>query len=357
MQTQATTSAGTSRPAASVITVNFNEKHRLEVYLPSLFASHGDFELIISDNGSQDGSLTFIAQHYPQVRVLENGRDLGFPAGSNRAAPLARASILVFLNPDMSVEKDWLPPLLEPLNDPAVGLVTSKILLMSQPDKINTCGNSVHLTGLTLCRGLGAPRDSFMQTEEVDVISGAAFAIRREIFEQIGGFDEDLFAYLEETDLGLQARLLGWKTIYEPRSVVYHDYTLRFGPLKVFYQERNRYVMLLKNLKWPTLLVLLPSLLLAEVVTWGFVLARDRRNFTNKFKAYWWIPTHWKSIMTKRRKVQAMRKVGDRELLKHTGHAIDFGQVSQGGLGRLAAAVFNPLFYLLRKLTLLLVWW
>ena len=91
---------------------------------------------------------------------------------------------------------------------------------------------------------------------------------------------------MEDTDLSWRARLAGYRCLYVPTSIVYHEYTLRFGPRKIFYQERNRYLMLLKGAHWATLLVLLPALLLAEVVTWGFVLAQDRRRLANKARAY-----------------------------------------------------------------------
>jgi len=351
-----TTEAG-KPPLASVITVNTNEKHRLLVYLPSLLACQGNFEIIISDNGSRDGSVEFINADYPAIRVICNHANVGFTVANNRGARAARGEILVFVNPDTKVEPDWLRHLLEPFADSSVGLVTSKILLMGKPDQINTCGNIVHLTGLTLCRGLGAPRDAFSRSEEVGAISGAAFAIRSELFKTLDGFDEDFFIYMEETDLSWRAQLAGWRCVYAPESIIYHDYVLRFGPQKVLYQERNRYLMLLKNLRWPTLLVLLPALALAEVVTWGFVLWGDRANWKNKFRAYYWIITHWSPVMQKRRATQALRKVGDRDLLRHTDFRLDFGQVGQGRLPRLAQMVFDPLFFLLRGLALLVVGW
>jgi GT2 family glycosyltransferase len=344
-------------PEASIIIVNTNEKHRLRVALPAVLAGRGSFEVIVSDNGSHDGSLEYIAARHPQVRVVPNGVNLGFGAANNRGSLVARGAIFVFLNPDTSVEPDWLVRLLEPFADPGVGLTTAKILLMRDPQRLNTCGNSVHLSGLTLCRGLGQPRCCFPQREDVGAISGAAFAIRREIFEAFGGFDEDYFIYLDETTLSLQAQLASWRCVYVPDSLVYHDYNLRFGPQKVFLQERNRYLMLLQLYRWPTLLVLLPSLLLAEIVTWGFVLVSDRRNWKSKPRAYAWVLRHWPLVMDKRRRTQARRRVGDRRLLAGTTRQVDFGQISPGAAGKLAGAVFNQLFGLLWIITRGLVWW
>jgi GT2 family glycosyltransferase len=329
----------------------------LDSLLPSLWRARGNFEVIVADNDSTDGSVEFITANHPRTRVIRNGGNLGFAAGNNRAVQHASGEVLVFLNPDTRVEPDWLLELLKPFKDQTVGLTTSKILLMSSPQKLNTCGNDVHISGLTLCRGMNQPRANYPNEEDVAAVSGAAFAIRRGVFESVGGFNEGFFTYMEETALSLEARLRGWRCIYVPKSVVHHDYALRFGPNKVLFQERNRYLMLLQLYKWPTLILLLPAWLLAEAVTWGFVLTRDRKNWTNKFKAYTGVFTHWPAVMAKRCINQAQRKVPDRVLLQQTTSALDFGQVSQSATSRLAALVFNPLFWLLRTLTLALARW
>jgi len=345
------------KPAASIITVNTNEKSRMLLYMPSVWAAHGSFEVLIADNASTDGSVEFIRENFPRTRVIDNGGNLGFAGGNNNGARHARADLLVFLNPDTTVEPDWLEELLKPFADPTVGCTTSKILLLPDPRKLNTCGNDVHLSGLTLCRGMGQPREWFSKMEEVAAISGAAFAIRREIFDQVGGFNESFFIYMEETALSLETWLRGWRCVYVPSSVIHHDYALRFGPRKTLFQERNRYLMLLQLFRWPTLLLLVPTLLLAEVVTWGFVLMRDRGNWSNKFKAYAGVFKNWGAMRAKRTLNQSQRKVKDRVLLELTTYALDFGQVERGGLGRFAAGVFNPLFALLRALTLFVVRW
>ncbi len=345
------------RPRASIITVNWNEKHRLIDYLPSLWATRGDFELIISDNGSNDGGVEYIEAHYPQTRIVKNGKNLGFAAANNRAAKHARADILVFLNCDTTVEPDWLTELLKPFADPVVGLATSRIVLMRDPATLNTCGNDVHLSGLTLCRGMGQPRDRFPHDDDVLAVSGAAFAIRREVFEAVGGFNEDYFTYMEETALSLEARLRGWRCVYTAASIVRHDYVLKFGPRKIFYQERNRAIMLLQVFRWRTLLALLPALVAAECLTWGFVLFRDRPNWKNKLKAYRELWLHWRDICAKRRLNQAQRRVPDRTLLKQMGYKLDFGQVARGLLARIASLVCDPVFWLLRQVVLAVVWW
>ena len=288
---------------ASVIIVNYNGKQKLLSCLDSVRRSIlPDCELIVVDNASSDSSVSAIETHFPDVTLVRSKTNSGFGAGNNLGVRWSRGEYLIFLNPDTMVERGWLEALLAPFEvDDRAGLVTAKILLADRPDRINACGNTVHLTGLTLCRGMGQPREALDQPDEIDAVSGAAFAIRREVFDALGGFDEDTFLYMEDADLSWRARLAGWRCLYAPDSIVLHDYSLKMTPLKVFYEERNRYLMLLKNLRFPTLMLLLPAQLLAEVITWGFVLLNDRANLKNKLRAYRWVIVNWSVIMRKRK--------------------------------------------------------
>jgi len=350
---------GRNSVRASIIIVNYNANEKLLRCLESVLCDlQSDCEVLVVDNDSSDGIADRIETDFAAVRLMRSQTNLGFGGGNNLGAGEARGKYLVFLNPDTLVQRGWLEALLAPFNsDARAGLVTSKILLFDDPTLINTCGNVVHFTGLTLCRGLGQPREAFGEAQEVDAVSGAAFAIRRDLFEELNGFDEDTFLYMEDTDLSWRARLSGWRCLYAPDSIVLHHYTLRITPLKVFYQERNRYLMLMKSLRWPTLFVLLPAQLLAELMTWGFVIYSDRANFANKLRAYAWIIDNWRAVRRKRRETQAARRVPDRELLRHTTFRVDFDQASSGIVGTLAQVVFNPLFFVLKGLALTLIWW
>jgi GT2 family glycosyltransferase len=355
-------------------------------------------EVLVVDNASEDGSPDAIKEEFPWVRLIQSGANIGFGAGNNLGVRHARGEYLVFLNPDTLVSDGWLDGLVGELMHgggsseansrearsgdpgpadagtgadgsgdagsrdalnvrPEVGLVTSKILMADDPDIINTCGNSIHLTGITLCRGLGEPREAMSQNEDVSAASGAAFAMRREVFEKLGGFDEDMFLYMEDTDLSLRAQIAGYKCRYVPRSIVLHRYALKMTPMKVFYQERNRYLMLLKNLRWATLAALLPAALWAEVITWAFVALKDRANAGNKIRAYRWIWSNWKSIRRKRATVQSLRRAPDRAIVRSMSIRLDFGQAASPALALLAHIVFDPIFALFKFVALAIVWW
>ena len=344
---------------ASVVVVSYNHRPYLPACLHSVLQSEGqDLEIILVDNASTDGSASYVEQAFPTVRVIRSETNLGFGHGGNLGAAQARGRTLAFLNPDTVVEPGWLDALLSALEaDPQAGLATSKILLLNDPQRINTCGNDVHLTGLTLCRGMGLESSALAEPQEVGAVSGAAFAMRRDLFETLGGLDETFFLYMEDTDLSWRARLAGYRCLYVPSSRVQHDYALRFGPQKTFYQERNRYLLLLKSLRWRSLIVLMPALLLAEIVTWGFVWLREPRRWANKVQAYRWVLSHWGQVMEVRRRTQALRRVRDRELLALTTYRLAFEQSAGGPLPRLASLVFDPLFFLLHRLTLAVIRW
>ena len=347
---------------ASIIIVSYNKRDDIVRCLRSVFeTSEPAFEVVVVDNASTDGSADAVAEEFPNVITIRSETNLGFGGGCNLGAGSASANSLVFLNPDTLVDSGWLGPLITAISAtdsrPAIGLATSKVLMLREPDRINTCGNTVHITGLTLCRGLGDPDSSFADEQQVDAVSGAAFAIRRDAFEALGGFDESMFLYMEDTDLSLRARLAGWQSVCVPRSRVFHAYSLKMFPLKVFYQERNRYRMLLKSFKWATLLALSPVLLMAEVITWGFVLLHDRANVGNKLRAYSWVLRNSRRIVEQRTATQATRRVRDRELLLHTSFRLDFVSTSPGAASRIAQTIFDPLFFLLRSLAILVVRW
>jgi GT2 family glycosyltransferase len=215
----------------------------------------------------------------------------------------------------------------------------------------------VHISGLTLCRGMGQPRAAFNSSSEVAAVSGAAFMIRRDIFLQIGGFDDRYFLYMEDTDLSLRARLEGWRILYVPDALVYHDYKLCFGSHKIYYQERNRYFMLLKIYRFRTLLFLLPALVLAEFVTWGFVINHKPKFLLSKLKAYTDILSNWSTLIQARRRTQLRRKITDRRLLEVCAVLLSFEQTGETRAASFAHQVFDPLFHACHYFTFKAIHW
>jgi GT2 family glycosyltransferase len=344
---------------SSLIIVSHNNREDLAKGLPGILNSLSqNDEIILVDNASDDGSPEFVRQRFPEVHLIKSNINIGFGGANNLGARDARGEYLAFLNPDTQVDPGWLDSLIKKLqSDPQLGMVTSKILLMDDPQKINACGNDIHLSGLTLCRGMGKNVDEYLEPEEVAAISGAAFAMRRKLFVKLRGFDREFFLYMEDTDLSLRVRLTGLRILYVPESIVWHAYRLRFGPKKVYYQERNRSLMLLKVLRWRTLLVMLPVFFWVEIITWGFVVLRDKGRIGNIFHAYGWILSHWKDTLALRKSIRLTRRVSDRLLLSTVSSQIDFGQVQTVWGMRFVFSFLNIISVLLTKLTMALIRW
>ncbi len=222
-----------STDAASVVIPNWNGRDLLERYLPSVveaMAGHPNNEIIVVDNGSEDRSVEFLREHFPSVRVLALPQNLGFGGGSNAGFEAATKDIVVLLNSDMRVQPDFLAPLLAPFTDADVFAVGCQIFF-SDPAKLR------EETGLTQGwwenGGLRVRHRADASIEQVFPCfygGGGSSAFDRAKFLELGGFDELLRPfYLEDTDLGYQAWKRGWKVLYQPKSVVFHEHRGTIG--------------------------------------------------------------------------------------------------------------------------------
>lgn len=348
-----------SLPNCSIVIVNFNGLHHLTKCLPSIFRqNYPEYEVIVVDNASTDGSIEFLAREFPQVMLVRNKANLGYAEANNVGIKQASGKYIAVLNPDTMVDLNWLQELVIALEeDQLAEMATPKILLMDCPEKINTCGNDITLTGLTFCRGLDQPADSYLEPETVSAVSGAAFVIRRCILEQLGGFDEDLFMYYEDTDLSLRVMLAGYRCIFVPKSIIYHQYTFRFPPSKCFYQERNRYYSLLKILRWQTLLVLIPELLISEILAWGYVLLFGVDHIQSKYRSWVWLIVNRRQILKARHNTQRLRQVDDKTILKHFTYRLNFTQTTKPLIGRTLELILNPLMFILGNFSKVLIAW
>jgi len=329
----------------SVVVVAYNPGHFLRDCVASIYSTQPEVEVVVVDNASTDGAVERVKIEFPAIRVVRNERNAGFGAGNNLGVAHAKGMFLVFLNPDAVVVDGWLEALIHPLvKESSVGLVTPKVLLRNDPDRINVAGLDVHLSGISMCRGLGKPQTNLDEVAEVAAISGVAFAARRDVFKTLEGFDEGFFLYIEDVDLSVRAWLMGYRCLYVPCAVALHHYDeVKVDAHKTFWVERGRYLMLLKSFSWRTLLGLLPTLLLAEVITWGWLLWRNPKAIIQKCHAYWWMLTHRGQIAQKRRQVQSRRVSSDKVFLARCQWHLDFMQLAGPRMARAAWAVFAPL--------------
>lgn len=335
------------RPQASIIIVTYNGLRYLAGCLGSLLDdTAGAAEVIVVDNCSSDGSPQFIRERFPAVRLVENRDNRGFAAACNQGAGLAAGPVLVFLNQDTEVFGGWLAGLLHELAaDDRVGLATSRLRLMRRPDSLHLCGQDVQYTGLVFGRGYAGPAAGQDRACDVNAVSGASFAIRRELWEALGGFDETFFMYYEETDLSWRAQLAGYRCRYAPASQALHDYTPAAPSAgRLYYSYRNRALLLLKNWRPITWLLLCPALLVAELLEIGLALAQGRRGLRAKVKAYGWIATHLPQVRRLHVAAQAGRRVGDAALLAMLAAEVKPVAVEPGGAARWVVAAANLVF-------------
>ena len=259
------------------------------------------------------------------VSLISPGENLGYGAGNNLAARQTTSDALVFLNPDTVVAPGALAGLVGPLEDPSVGIVTARLRLLDSPETLNSAGNEVHLTGIAWAGGYGDPAETVSELKDVPFPSGAAMAIRRDLFEELGGFTEELFMYQEDLVLGWRVRLRGLRVVVNPAADVYHDYEFGRNPRKQYLLERNRLVFVLSSFS-PRLLVLLsPVLVSAEVGMLGLALregwARD------KLAGWGWLLRNAGWLRKHRQETQGLRRISDRELARFLSPIVAPGMI------------------------------
>ena len=188
-------------------------------------APEAPHEVIVVDNGGD-------AEVPEGVTLLSPGENLGYGGGNNLGGRHATGDALVFLNPDTVVTPGALAGLVEPLEDRSVGIVTARLRLLASPETLNSAGNEVHVSGIAWAGAYGEPADSVSELQDVPFPSGAAMAIRRELFEELGGFTEELFLYQEDLILGWRVRLRGLRVVVSPEADVLHEYEFGRNPAK-----------------------------------------------------------------------------------------------------------------------------
>jgi GT2 family glycosyltransferase len=231
----------------SVVVVNYNGRPFLADCLGALERQtlpRHRYEILLIDNGSADGSAEFARAHFPGVRVIETGRNLGFTGGNNLGFRLARGGYVVLLNNDTRPETGWLAGLVAAAVGGRIGGVTSRVLFRDRPLLVNSTGLVPYRDGRAGDRHLRQPDGpAVRQPGEVFGGCGASLLLTRELLDDVGGFDPNLFMYYEDLDLAWRARLRGWRFVYAPDSVVYHvcgGSTGSASPLLTRQVERNR---------------------------------------------------------------------------------------------------------------------
>jgi GT2 family glycosyltransferase len=290
------------KPLVSLIVVSYNEITHISNSLSALMGqSYPNYEVIVYDNGSTDGTPEYVWEQFPQVKLIKSLENLGFGGANNEAAKIANGKYLAFLNCDASVSPNWLEPIVELIEkDNTIGCVGAELMCSENREIILSHGTGIHLSGISYAKDRGK-KAWISGPIDVGGISGGAFLIDREFFLEIGGFESLFFLYYEDTDLALRIRLHGKRCVVVPGARVYHNCESRFGVRKIFFLERNRYLSLFSLMNPLMLLIMLPSMMIFEIISWGYCLLNGREAIWSKFKA-------WKSIYEYKEFIKARRK-------------------------------------------------
>ena len=269
-----------SHLSVAVVILNWNGKHYLQQFLPSVLAStYSNLRVIVADNASSDDSVSFLKDSFPQVELLLLDENFGFAKGYNQALSQVAADYYVLLNSDVEVTPNWLEPLVDLLQeDESCAACQPKILAFKNKNYFEyagACGGWLDGFGYPFARGrvfdvCEEDKGQYNTTQSVFWATGAAMIVRSTIYHQLGGFDEYFFAHQEEIDLCWRMQLAGYRIFCCPQSVVYHvgGGTLPRGASKKTYLNfRNNQIMLAKNLPWSEKWWKIPYRLLLDQVS------------------------------------------------------------------------------------------
>ena len=330
----------------TAIIVNWNDKNVIVECIQSLLdQDRNQIDIIISDNGSEDGSVEFLRRSFPSIEIIENRENLGFGSAINRGLSVARGDYLLFLNSDLKLSSKCVGELVKLLeSDSNAGGVIPKILHIDQKNTINSLGVLINYTGIAYPNLLGQKDPNW--TEPFESACGGIFMLRREVYETVGGFDEDLFLYHEDHDLSWRIRLAGWRLKVEPQAVMYHHYKFNKGVQKYYSSEKNRLYLLLKNMEVKTLALIFPALIIVEFSQ--LFHATIHKWFLLKMKSYIEILTLLPRILSKRKKQKHLRKVSDKEITRIYQGTLAVSGMNNPLLTHLLSPVLNTYWKIIR---------
>lgn len=301
-------------PSVTVLIINYNGRKYLDELLNSLRDQvFPDFKTVLMDNASTDDSVQYVRNNYPWVEVVSHSRNLGFSRAANRGAMRCNSTYFALLNPDMRLEPDWLQTLVDAAEtDGGIAAVASKIRLHGSPGTLNGVGGCMNRIGYTWDRGMyEEDHGQYDEVAEVFFASAGAALFRRELFFQVGRFDEHMFMYHEDVDFGWRCWLLGHRIVTAPRAVTYHHFAAstrasRGMEWREKLGERHNIRSLIKNYERANLLKALKDLVLLPQRV-----GRKLQMGGN----FLWNLWHLRDTLRQRQIIQASRARSDRELM------------------------------------------
>lgn len=310
-----------THPKVSIIVVNFNQRQLTLDCLKSLSKiTYPKYEIILVDNASQDGSVQAIEKKFSKIILVKLATNTGFVGGNNAGIKEARGKYILFLNNDTKVKHGFLEPLVENLiKDEKLGIVQSKIFVMDDPDRLDSVISYQTSTGFLYHKGyLDKDREEYKNFQYTFSAKGACMLIKREVL-RLGGFDQEYFAYFEETDLCWRAWAMGYKVGFEPKSIIYHKMGATSSKMKStfihYHSFKNRVRTIIKNASVATLLWMLPIHLSAcLLLSLYFLISGQSSGSLAILRAILWNIGNLQSTLNLRIKVQKGRKWSDSKI-------------------------------------------
>ncbi|MFH0951007.1 MAG: glycosyltransferase family 2 protein [bacterium] len=312
-------------------------------------------KLFLVDNATTAESYDYLRQLAPEAEIIRNQNNDGFAKGNNDA--LRRAldqgyDCLFLVNMDTIIDSHCLQALVDYLiKYPEAGAVQARLMLWSEQNKINSLGNLTHFLGFGYCLG-------YQQTYQpvgyraIAYPSGAGVMLRATALRQIGLFDEELWMYNEDQDLGWRLWLAGYKCLLAEEAVIYHKYSFSKAISKYYWMDRNRLINIFKNYRLATLILILPALLVMELGLLLFAVKGGWLSEKIKVYNYFLKSTSWQYLRQARQRSQALRKVPDRAIIKLFSGQILYQEIDNVFL-RLANVFFGFYWQIIR----LLIFW
>ena len=294
--------------------MNWNGKKFLPPCLNSLNKqTQKGFEILLVDNGSTDGSVEFVTENFPHVKVIRLKENLGFCRAGNIGILLAKGEYVALLNNDTEVDPHWLEELVKALDrHPEVGFCASKMVLYDTPHLIDSAGDAYSIAGSA--RKIGhldfALKEKYRRPRFVFGACAGAAIYRRSMLEDIGLFDEDFFIIQEDVDLSFRAQLKGYKCLYVPTALVYHrlSATLKtYSTEYVYYGHRNLEFVYFKNMPLPLLLLTFPLHVIDVFLSFCFFCAIGKGRVF--LRAKWDAISALPRVLRKRREIQRGRSI------------------------------------------------
>jgi len=291
------------------------------------------YYIYIVDNASSQESFSYLKTNYPEAKVL-NREDGNYAAANNLGAKEAikdNCDYIVICNMDTVFAKDWLKELvISADNNKEAGIIQSKILLYDKDNKdskkINTLGNNLHFLGFGLLSHYGEYDKNISDyNHKFTYASGCSLLIKKEVFEEIGGYNEEFYMYHDDVELSLKARLLGYNIILASKSVVYHKYEFSRSIRMLYYMERNRLMTLFLFYNTKTLALIAPALIISELGLIIYSLFNSWLSVKLKTYKYFFSFKNIATIRRQRREINSFKKISDKELFSYTRAKLEFG--------------------------------